>query len=94
MTETPLDFEKVELVREKLGLSVRDMAALIGTTHVTYYKWTQGGPVRKANADKVKSTLRTILVLLKSGEWPTQEAHRMSSKERLATILEILAQSE
>ena len=28
MTNTPLDFEKVELVRERMGLTIKDMCQL------------------------------------------------------------------
>ena len=90
MTEKQLDFEKVELVRERMGLSISDMAKLLNTTRVTYYKWVEGGPIRASNAQKVKDALRMVLPLLKSGTWPPVGAAQMNSAQRLASLLEIL----
>jgi DNA-binding XRE family transcriptional regulator len=94
MTEKPLDFEKVELVRERMGLTISDMSKLLGTTRATYYKWVGGGPIRERNAKKVKEVLRMVLPLLKQGAWPPQGAHRLSSAQRLAALLEILETEE
>jgi DNA-binding XRE family transcriptional regulator len=38
MTTNPLDFEKVELVRERMALTVKDMCALLGVSRISYYK--------------------------------------------------------
>lgn len=94
MTKTPLDFEKVELIRERMMLSIADMAQLLGTTRATYYAWIRGGPIRARNEERVKDVLRQLLPLLKENKWPTPEAKRMVSKERLQALLELLEASE
>lgn len=94
MTDTPLDFEKVELVREKMQLTIGDMAKLFGVTRATYYAWVRGGKIRQHNVAKVKDTLRQVLPLLRSGEWPPSGSSKMSSGDRLDSLLEILGAEE
>ena len=90
MTNPPLDFEKVELVRERMALTIKDMCTLLGVSRVTYYRWVEGGPIRESNEKKVKETLRQILPLLKDGTWPPEGAQHWTSERRLNTLLEIL----
>jgi DNA-binding XRE family transcriptional regulator len=85
-----IDFEKVELVRERMGFTIKDMSALLGVTRYTYYKWIDGGPMRETNQKKVAATLRQVLPLLKAGTWPPQGAKVMTSSQRLGSLLEIL----
>ena len=93
MTNT-IDFEKVELVRERMGFTIKDMSALLGITRYTYYKWVDGGTMREANRRKVAATLRQVLPLLKTGAWPPQGAKLMTSSQRLGSLLEILGVQE
>jgi len=94
MTDTPLDFEKVELVRDKMRLTKGDMARLFGVSRVTYHRWADGGPIRTANADKAKEALRKLLPLVLSGAWPPEGAASMSSAQRMDRLLELMGQSE
>jgi DNA-binding XRE family transcriptional regulator len=94
MTETTLDFEKVELVRERMLLTVKDMCALLGVSRATYYKWVEGGPIRQRNEKRVKTVLRQILPLLKEGEWPPKGAEQWSGKRRLDSLFELLGGNE
>gem|GEM_PF-3239994 len=89
-TNPPLDFEKVELVRERMALTIKDMCKLLGVSRVTYYRWVEGGPIRESNEKKVKETLRQILPLLKDGTWPPEGAQHWTGERRLDTLLEIL----
>jgi DNA-binding XRE family transcriptional regulator len=90
MTNTTLDFEKVELVRERMALTIKDMCKLLGVSRATYYKWVDGGPIRERNEKRVKETLRQLLPLLKNGSWPPIGARHWTSEQRLDAILEIL----
>lgn len=94
MTTNPLDFEKVELVRERMALTVKDMCALLGVSRISYYKWVAGGRIRKHNEDKVKAVLRQLLPILKDGAWPPQGAKGWPSKQRMDALLEILGPTE
>lgn len=94
MTDTSLDFEKVELVRERMLLTIGDMAKLFGVSRATYYKWIGGGEMRSRNEKKVKDTLRQLLPLLKDGVWPPENAKALSSAQRLDSLLEILGAVE
>jgi DNA-binding XRE family transcriptional regulator len=90
MTNTPLDFEKVELVRERMGLTIKDMCQLLDVTRVTYYKWVDGGALRDRNDRRVRYLLRQLLPLLKDGSWPPEGAKFQTSPARLRSLLEIL----
>ena len=96
MTKNPdkpgIDFDKVELVRESMQLTISDMASLLGVSRATYYAWTGGGPIRPRNARKVKEVLKELLPLLKDGAWPVPGVRAMTSKERLRTLIDILEQ--
>jgi len=90
MSNPTLDFEKVELVRERMALTIKDMCKLLGVSRATYYKWVDGGPIRERNEKKVKETLRQLLPLLKDGTWPPDGAQFQTSEQRLDALLEIL----
>lgn len=94
MSNTSLDFEKVELVRERMALTVKDMCLLLGVTRPSYYKWVNGGTIRESNEKKVKDTLRQLLPLLKNGSWPPEGAKDWPSDKRRKALLEILGGSE
>ena len=90
MSNLGIDFEKVELVRERMALTIKDMCKLLGVSRATYYKWVDGGPIRERNEKKVKETLRQLLPLLKDGTWPPDGAQHWTSEQRLDALLEIL----
>ena len=90
MTNSPLDFEKVELVRERMALTIKDMCVLFGVSRATYYKWINGGVIRARNEKKVKETLRQLLPLVKDGTWPPKGAKHWPGTQRIDTLLEIL----
>lgn len=85
-----LDFDKVELVRERMDLTIKDMCKLLGVSRATYYKWVEGGPIRETNEQKVKDVLRKVLPILKDGTWPPNGAKYWTSEKRLDALLEIL----
>ena len=90
MSNPGLDFDKVELVRERMALTIKDMCKLLGVSRATYYKWVDGGPIRERNENKVKDILRQLLPLLKDGTWPPEGAKHWTSEQRLDALLEIL----
>lgn len=94
MTNPALDFEKVELVRDRMGLSILDMAKFFGVSRMTYYKWVNGGGVRTTNEKRIKDALRAVLPLLKEGQWPLPNHKAMNSRQRLTALLEILEPTE
>ena len=94
MTDTPLDFSMVELVRERMELTIVEMATMLGVSRAGYYKWLNGNVMRSSNEKRVKETLRVFLPLLKEGHWPPKGAKAMTSEQRLGALLEILAAEE
>lgn len=94
MSENTLDFEKVELVRQRMQLTVKDMCALLDVSRATYYKWVEGGPVRKRNEKRVKDVLRQVLPLLRANKWPTEATAHLSGSERVSALLELLGRTE
>ena len=62
---------------------------------MTYYGWLKGKPIRGKNEKKVRTALRTMLVLLTDDEapWPQPEVIAMSPDERydkLVAAIELL----
>lgn len=94
MTDTAIDFSMVELVRERMELTIVEMATMLGVSRAGYYKWLNGSVMRNSNEKKVKETLRAFLPLLKEGRWPPKGAKAMTSEQRLSSLLEILGAVE
>jgi|TARA_B110000977_G_scaffold59838_2_gene81306 DNA-binding XRE family transcriptional regulator len=90
MTKIPLDFGKVESLREHMLLTVSHMAQLMGVSRMTYYGWVRGKPIRANNEAKAKNTLRQLIALVKDGQWPVEGAKSMTAVVRYQTLLEVL----
>jgi len=86
----PLDFDKIEALRKHMLITRRDMAALFGVTRVTYHGWVRGRPVRAANDQVVRKTLRQLLSAMSEHGWPTPEVIAASSKQRMERLREII----
>lgn len=68
-TPNQIDFAKVEVLRQRLGLSTADMASAMSVSRMTYHSWVHGGGMRPANARRVRKVVRILLDLLKDKLW-------------------------
>lgn len=90
MTNTAIDFTKVEALRKHMLLTVQDMADLFGVTRATYYGWLRGKPIRKSNDATVRGMLKRLLAVMTEHSWPMPEviaADQKRRKERLQQLL-------
>jgi len=94
MTRVPLDFEKVESLREHMLLTVGHMSEIMGVSRMTYYGWVKGKPIRENNERKAKRTLRLLIALIKDGHWPVEGVKSMTAGVRYQTLLEVLEGQE
>lgn len=88
-TPNAIDFAKVEVLRQRLGLSTMDMAKAMSVSRMTYYLWVRGGNMRPSQANRVRKVIRVLLDLLKDKLWfeevvPLGPAAR---RERLLALL-------
>lgn len=90
MTDTPLDFTKVEALRKHMLLTTRDMAELLGVSRMTYYGWVQGKPLRAANQTHVKLMLKKLLAIMTEHGWPMPEVIASTQKQRKERLIELL----
>jgi len=90
---SPLDFKKVEALRKHMLLTTSNMAELLEVSRMTYYGWVKGKPLRKKNDEKVRETLRKLLLILQDG-WPAPEVIALEQKLRFQRLLEILYNNE
>ena len=93
MTNSPLDFKKVEALRKHMLLTTSNMAELLEVSRMTYYGWVKGKPVRKKTDDKVREILRKLLSILNDG-WPQPEVIALDQKLRFERLLEIFNKNE
>lgn len=68
-TPNPVDFSKVEVLRQRLGLSTMDMASAMSVSRMTYYLWVRGGNMHPNQARRVRKVVRVLLDLLKDKLW-------------------------
>ena len=89
MTTPDLDFAKVEILRQRLGLSMEDMAKAMSVSRMTYYKWVRGSKMREAHARRVRRVVRILLDLLKDKLWFDQvvSAGPTVRRERLLALV-------
>ena len=92
MQTTPksLDFAKVEVLRRHMLLTTHDMSVLLGVSRATYYGWVRGKPIRKKNEADAKRTIRKLLDVVSTYNWPTQEVVGLSPPIRLERLLALL----
>lgn len=84
-----IDFSKVELLRNRLGLSSTDMAAAIGVSRMTYYLWVRGGNMRPSQAGRVRRVIRVLLDLMKNDLWDN-EVKPLPPPERRERLLALV----
>lgn len=88
---TDVDFEKVEALRKHMLLRGEDMAALFQVSRMTYYAWVTGrSDIRRHNANRVRRTLKKLLLLLKQNRWPNPDVVAATPTERKEMLLDIL----
>jgi DNA-binding XRE family transcriptional regulator len=94
MNKQGIDFAKVEMVRRHMGLTVTNMAKLLGITRVTYYSWVRGASMRSTSVPKVKSCIKQLAGLIQDGSWPPPEIITMTAEQRITRLLELLGQEQ
>lgn len=89
-TPNPIDFSKVEVLRQRLGLSTMDMAAAMSVSRMTYYLWVRGGNMRPAQSHRARKVVRVLLDLLKDKLWFEQvvSAGPIARRERLLALID------
>lgn len=90
----PLDFTKVESLRQHMLLRKEDMASLLGVSRVTYYAWVGGKPLRKSNEANTRAVLKKLLAVVTEHGWPTPTIRSMQQKHRLTALNELLSAYE
>jgi len=88
----PIDFDKVELLRKSMHLTMGDVAMVLGVSRLTYHKWVRGGEIRKGNLISAKAGVRKLLSLVSQHGWPSPEILAATGKERTTKLLALLDQ--
>lgn len=92
MTNKPLDFQQIEVIRRRMLLTVQDIAGLFGVTRATYYGWLKGKPLRKSNDEAVRTMLRRLLTVVSHHKWPSPEVRAAEQKQRRDMLVALLNQ--
>jgi DNA-binding XRE family transcriptional regulator len=85
-----IDFTKVESLRRHMLLTKDDMASVLSVSRMTYYSWLEGKPLRKANEQRVRGTLKKLLTVMTTHGWPMPEVCAMEQKDRKKRLVELL----
>lgn len=91
MMPNNLDFSKIEALRKHMLITTGEMASLLGVSRVTYYGWVRGQTVRSKNADKVLSTIRILVSIVRDHGWPTPEILGLTQPMRKHRLLALVA---
>lgn len=92
MTPKPIDFAKVEALRQHMLMTTAQMAQVMGVSRMTYYNWLRGKPVGKTNGDAARQAIRNLIFLMSAHQWPSEEVARLSSSKRHERLLALLAE--
>lgn len=85
-----IDFEKIDLLRRSMLLTVGNMANLYGVSRETYYNWLAGKYPRRKMEDSVRVKTRRLLELIAIHEWPTPDIIVADQKTRFEKLLALL----
>lgn len=88
-TPNEIDFAKVEVLRQRLGLSTADMASAMSVSRMTYYLWVRGGGMRPTQARRARKVIRILLDLLKDKLW-FEEVVPLGPKVRRERLLALV----
>lgn len=83
--------DKVEQLREYLGLTALHMAKLIGVSRQTYWNWSNADTVSKHSVGKVKKCVAKVRPLLANRQWPRGGVHIPDSRSRYERLLAIIS---
>lgn len=86
-----LPMDKVEQLRDYLGLSVLHMAKLVGVSRQTYWNWQTAGAITPRSVGKVRSFATQVRPLLANKQWPKGGAHLPDSRSRFDRLIEYTA---
>lgn len=99
-TAKPIDFAKVEALRKHMLLTMDNMAELCRVSRVTYSKWVEAAEagkttrLRKANDATVRATLKTLLDIMVSHDWPMPEVIAAEQARRYTMLLALLPKAD
>jgi DNA-binding transcriptional regulator YiaG len=85
----PVDFEKVDLLRQSMLLTSKSMADLLGMSRITYYNWVKGRN-KPRNVPRVRKVIKAMLQVVVDKNWPTPEVVIADQKTRLEMLKEAL----
>ncbi len=88
--QTPLDFSKVESLRKHMMLTITDMASVVGVSRMTYHSWKKGATIRRHNDNKLRDTLRKLLLVMQDKGWPSPDVIVLEPKDRKKRLLKHL----
>jgi len=86
-----VDFNKLELLRKRMLLSVTDLASILGTSRMSYYTWLEGGEIRKSNIKKINLKIDKLKNIISKYNWPNNVLE-LEQKDRKAKLIKLLEQ--
>ena len=86
----PLDFSKVESLRKHMLLTITDMASVVGVSRMTYHSWKKGATIRRDNDNKLRDTLRKLLLIMQDKGWPSPDVIVLDPKDRKKQLVDYL----
>lgn len=88
MTESALDFGKVEILRKRMGLNTEDFSKALGVSRMTYYHWVRGKNMRSSQSHTVSRKIKLLLDAYSNGTWDEiKDVPRADRRERLLAMV-------
>lgn len=73
------------------GLGSTDIAALVGVTRITGYRWLQGGGVQvQALRDRVQHVSSLVQAAIDEGKLPDENLARLPAEARIKQVTQML----
>lgn len=92
--QPPLDFDKVEVLRKHMLLTVKQLCELFKVTRMTYYGWLKGKGIRAYNDYRVRRCLKQLLTVMNEHQWPSPDVIGLSSKERFEHLVSLIGDND
>jgi AcrR family transcriptional regulator len=85
-----IDMAMVDSLRRHMAFTAADLASAVGVSRTTYHNWLAGKPIRDVNAERLRTVIRRMVAIAKSGEWDARVLDNLPKDQRRERVLALI----